>query len=1605
MSFPKKNPSTGGRFGGFSTSSTTLSYLAPPPDFSDIPQEIVVPFKNLLKKASTTKEKALQDILSYVQGLGPDGGQDLEGAAIDAYVELYPRLSIDDSARVRELSHQLLFHLLNAAKKRMAKKLPSFVGPWLAGTFDRDKRVLRAATDALSSFLQTKEKEEAFWKAVQTRALDFATEAMKETPDTLSDERSTTKQDSDAKYHRVIGASLYLALNLIRKGDISLLQDGLTDYLAVDALWTLSKADDGFVRRAFYQFLRALLDIKPEILQPRLQQIGKALVADSMKIGQLGSATELLNVLTSLTKRYPQVWGTQKHPLQRLQQFVAQGSQGGAEEYWQSLGRLLRAFPEITASLEVVSAFLSSMRRGIADRLETRTGRHQAFQSYAQVFEIFLGQSPLPSSFLEENLSNLTRQYLHPTAESSVPSPQRPESLTEAWAIVSRHSDDNTRGALTEEWQKLGNAFLSRMSNALPEVSEGYRKSQTAISSEGERWFALAASVLSREGGNDPSLSAAVTAASTEILHGALDLLARRNFKPYGAAAVVQSAFRHCPRLCTDNDLLSLLYPPGEAERYGVITASPSLPYLASDLNTILEGTNSRFRSIWTSLVEAALELSDRASAVSAVRVLIGVPSVATYAQDLSSLQDFLVSVWNDYTKGGSLPSLKDICEATLSYDTLAKESWTAIVGDIISCLEVSETTRSAVVTLELALNKRPELFQANEDLHVRLVTSLLALTELSDAGLSDKAKRLKLLLNTQPTGQSPVARILENHLSEAGPSSLEVNTLVQQALTALKSGAVPAEDIFPSSTVWMNELTCFLTQPPNPTLSLTSSMGGAYFLVQGNPNGAPLVPGRDSNGRSIPARMALFTAKILASGVQLSSVPPEFQLELVYLLCLTEAIVGDQLSAGQTGGLWSDGPETEADVQEFCDLSSAAVRAVITDCGSWTAWTMSGNSLVERLINFMLHASTGLSPPAFYAAKSLSSLLQLLVQTHGGAPTALEDWLVKLGIMKAAPNTTLLTAAFLTGFGELLASSKATTTLCVRLISEIPGFSGFSDRSPRTLPSLVLLNLCLDVYEAGGVPVETRKQVLALQQFTKWAVAPEELGCQPAAEICKAIARILPGTKDTYGSYWDQAIKYCVWLWNRATEDTTAERLPYVYASLKLMQALRTVEEPNDDLEEALVNHKEAATAALIALLGLPRESTASQPSQLVDSLLSRTVSKIPDVRLEDLDDIYESVASESREIQRAAFGLLHKALPAAQEDINLAVVMDKKAANLPDELMSLLLNAPNPNDYTDEDLAQFPVAIRSYLLAWHLVFDAYSKASFRVRSDYTDNLKSGQHLDPLLGFLVDVLGHALARALDLDREGFTAEHILSYSIDLAESEPAERDMNWLLIHLFYLILKYIPGLFKMWYLECPSKQTKNTVQSWMQRFFSPLVIADALDEVVDWSSKQEKADDETEEVIVKVNKMAREITAGYPVDDDAATISLRVPMSYPLEPVDVVSVKRVAVKEDKWQSWLKATKAVIMFGNFSLVDGLMAFRRNISLALKDQEECAICYSIIAQDKTLPDKKCGTCNHFFHKVCLYKWFQNSGRNTCPLCRNAIDYLGSDTKRRRPEHE
>ena len=124
---------------------------------------------------------------------------------------------------------------------------------------------------------------------------------------------------------------------------------------------------------------------------------------------------------------------------------------------------------------------------------------------------------------------------------------------------------------------------------------------------------------------------------------------------------------------------------------------------------------------------------------------------------------------------------------------------------------------------------------------------------------------------------------------------------------------------------------------------------------------------------------------------------------------------------------------------------------------------------------------------------------------------------------------------------------------------------------------------------------------------------------------------------------------------------------------------------------------------------------------------------------------------------------------------------------AAISEELLSLLLDAPALKDYSDQDLEQFPLSVRRYLLSWHLVFDSFSTASTKVRGDYSAIIGKGDYIDPLLSFMFDVLGHSAASALRLDKERYDEAMIRKYDIWVAiDSESSERDMQWLLVILW---------------------------------------------------------------------------------------------------------------------------------------------------------------------------------------------------------------------------
>lgn len=200
------------------------------------------------------------------------------------------------------------------------------------------------------------------------------------------------------------------------------------------------------------------------------------------------------------------------------------------------------------------------------------------------------------------------------------------------------------------------------------------------------------------------------------------------------------------------------------------------------------------------------------------------------------------------------------------------------------------------------------------------------------------------------------------------------------------------------------------------------------------------------------------------------------------------------------------------------------------------------------------------------------------------------------------------------------------------------------------------------------------------------------------------------------------------------------------------------------------------------------------------------------------------------------------------------------------------------------------------------------------RVQNDYAEILKSEQVIEPLLVFLFDVLGHSAGRPLDLDRVGFT-KATWEYDIwdPVVDTEP-ERDMQWLLVNIWFMCLKYTPDLAKTWFLALKSKQTTLAVSTWTEKYFSPYLVTEAKDIASKWAEEQEASGDE-KKLIVRVSKNSPNINVGYEIDELMMSIVMSLPSSYPLDRVEVKGVNRVAVKESTWNGWMRTIQGATMF------------------------------------------------------------------------------------------
>ncbi|EMC95750.1 hypothetical protein BAUCODRAFT_34518 [Baudoinia panamericana UAMH 10762] len=1569
-------------FGGSAlgtTHSSSLSYIQEPPDYSTITNaNTIVAFKNLSKKDSTTKVKALEEIQAYITNVDTD----VEDGLLEAWVKLYPRLSIDSARRVRQLAHVVNGYVCSKAGKRSGRHLPSIAGPWLAGSHDTDRAAAKAAQDAFALVFPTPEKVAGLRRTFQGAILAYCRDSLfHETVQTLNDERTVSPDDADATYARVVSTSMAVITALLSELDSSEVskQQVLYDELFSNPkLWEFGCHADTGVRRTAHRLLQATLQKQPDSLRDHLKQLSTAYVYKGLISDQTGSAADYMTALDALTRQFPSIWTTEysgkKSALSRLKQCLKHGSRSGSSDYWTVTRSLFQHIPQevLPSSAEDAKELLLAARDGVTQRDE-RFNASGAWQAYYALLDRIVRNLHEEDckKLLDTCASPIVRQYLQPSPETVdwTVAGAKPSALVARLVHI-----DAVLPMLQVDLAHFADELVNTAKMSQPQQSKDFAKSQLHVASCGERWASLQRELYAQR--PSASLSRFLDATNVQVLKECAQLLQARQGKPFGTAAIVEELLRGCgAQLQLANNFPEIIQDLLMTDDFSWVHW-PSNRQLVGCLLSVHD--QSYFGALYEGALMAALRDTSE-SPTSMVRVLLpqNAPQEAlSLAKANSQLQELVMS---------SLSASADEAERFLftelyAIGAVSDETANEGVSQLISNLVNNNNPENLRSSLDLLAAIDDRLLQSivTKPQGQELLPNLIRIEEVETAeDVVEKAAALISRLSTAANGHvgfETKLDVVRQGLQRASLKSLSVDSLrdLTQRLLGADGKVAEVHTVLPDVASWRATVMATV-RAPKPSLAVLSSLGGCVHLVQDLNAANDFVVQTDSEGFSQALRVAMYLVRCC----KVTDDPTT-----AALLYMTVLLAEDNLSIPGTNALWDSTLAEDVAIVDF-----------VTEGNSYLGWYWEATGLSDETKADFLSALVGMqegyssySAMAYYVSLAQARVNANYFGTHHNAEQVKHSE-AELTRQRSEGNT-LATTACIVGLQQPLAGTQTLTRLLNALVAGLTD----AELQASSLEQFILLNSILSAHDDAVSSIAKQRLVF----LVKHLVVSVQNAVDPviSSETCKALTLLLPGMQDMYGEHWAQCVSYIIktWATMKPEHEPTDGWTLVMNSTLRLHSVLRKLskhEDPNDDLLDALKDHERDLSTGLVGLL-LTRSGVSdgsNQPLLVTHELLARQVTQVLRGKtLKDASMLYPLLYTPSRSVQHATFELLHQHIPVAQEQISFDAALENKTPHLPDELLSLILESPTLESLIDASFdGGMPVQLAGYLYSWRLIFDHFEGSSYRVKSDYTEQLKDGTYLPDLLRFTFDFIGHTRGKPVEISRFDVRA-----YTPD--EEPNPERDVQWLLSHLYYLALTNVPGLVRSYYLDLRSRQTSQAVESWTAKHVSPLIIESSLRAVAEWAEKSVKEDPEYEKMSVKVGMRSKEINVSYVVDEQTMAIKVVLPDAYPLAAARVEGVSRVAVKEEKWQSWLRNCQGVITFSNGSIIDGLSAWRKNVVGALQNQTECAICYSLVSADKQLPTKRCMTCKNAFHASCLIRWFKTSNASTCPLCRSSFQF-------------
>ncbi|KAF8475940.1 hypothetical protein BDZ91DRAFT_649678 [Kalaharituber pfeilii] len=818
--------------------------------------------------------------------------------------------------------------------------------------------------------------------------------------------------------------------------------------------------------------------------------------------------------------------------------------------------------------------------------------------------------------------------------------------------------------------------------------------------------------------------------------------------------------------------------------------------------------------------------------------------------------------------------------------------------------------------------------------------------------------------------------------------------------------------------------LSTLLQIPPEPRIDLLNPLGGCVYLIH------PDIITSASSGNDWVDNyvyhelllIATYTFALIQNSDFYDLLDKNTRIETILKLLITAEISKDNASAvgrdGQT--ITSMSLQFVSDFQSFMALRLKSHKF----------FSESSEDEIDILGQNLLQLSKGRSPLSFYAARVLYWLLSELVELHGCSQKLAEGLIEKYN--PRTSEDTFMSVALLLSLSRPLTGSTYVDNLRNYLTSNVSGMNSSDfpvNEGWLVPPQLVLLNTLMPKSSDEKIAFPSQRAMFLLRNALSWFELEEGLDNQDKpsvnvallSETTKLLRSLVPLVKDVYGSHWKLMCELILMAWEVTSRnrDRNVQMSPMTYWSMKLYETLKSSHTGNDDFEDAFKDHQKKLHSTLIQLFesvfgdsyttdySLSSNTVigpTDDPSEnICYQLLARLVQEIPVREFKSMDGIYPLLRKMPKPIHEAAYKILHEYIPMQQEQISIDAALagedDEFQPQLTPELLSLVLETPSADKMEDLLLEASPVgelveeAIRGCFLAWRLIFDHFEKATFKVKMAYTENLQEGAYLDKLLDMTFEFLGIKHGRTFEPSRD-----FIKAYPIE-DEDWSSERSVKQLLVHLYYLALLHTPSLVKTWWGAQKNRQISNGVEAFTEKYLSPLIVDSELSNVSRWAAGELPAagaskDDDSIEIQVKVSKSVGEVTINCPVEDQAMEMIIRLPRAFPLRKVEIEGARKVGFTDAQWKALQWASHTVIAVQGGSVIDAVMLFRKNVVLHFAGVEECAICYSIVGSERTLPKKSCVTCKKKFHAACLYKWFKTSNSSACPLCRSGWQFYG-----------